>query len=260
MNDTQSTAFDTEISRLRGQMRQMRLMTGLLGLALVAVVASGAIRPFATTDVLRAERLEIVEPDGTLAFVLANSAHPQAATMDGVQLLEGQEEERRMPSFTFFDGKGDEVGGMAFRNEVSENGYSAMRHLSLDGFKQDQTVVLHHYQDPRGTRAGLSISDRPEGSLAEGLRSLGIDLPASRADLEAAVMTLPEEERQARLTEIFGGAPRAFVGRALDRSSTLVLSDGQGRPRIVLGVPYEGEPFIRILDEDGNPLVNWPER
>jgi hypothetical protein len=26
----------------------------------------------------------------------------------------------------------------------------------------------------------------------------------------------------------------------------------------MLGVPYEGEPYIRILDEDGNPIMSWP--
>lgn len=247
-----------DYARLERQLTHLRLTVGCLGLGLVILVVVGAARAPTTVEVLRAERLEIVEPDGTLAFVLANSARPQVATIDGVPILEGQEEERRNPSFIFFDGKGDEVGGMLFRNRVSDDGFSAVRHLSLDGFKQDQTVVLHHYQDPRGTRAGLSVSDRPERSLADGFRELGLEMPVSRADLQAAIMALPEEEAQQRLAETFGGAPRAFVGRALDQSAALVLSDGTGRPRIMLGVPYEGEPYIRILDQDGNPVMTWP--
>jgi len=135
----------------------------------------------------------------------------------------------------------------------------AIRHLSLDGFKQDQTVVLHHYLDPGGTRAGLSVIDRPQHSLPEGFRKLGIEMPASRADLEAAMMAMPEEERQRRLAEAFGGAPRVFIGRAHDESAALVLSDGEGRPRIMLGVPHEGEPYIRILHEDGTTVMSWPK-
>ncbi len=256
---TAPTASSPELRHLERKLGQLRTAVVLLGIALVGVATLGVglVRP--ATDVLRAERLEIVEPDGTLAFVLANSARPEAATIDGVKLMEGQEEERRSPSFTFFDGKGDEVGGMMFRNQVSDDGISAARHLSMDGFKQDQTVVLHHYQDRRGSYAGLSISDRPDHSILEGFRSLGLEPPVSRDDLNAALMALPPEEQGQRVVEAFGGAPRAFVGRTWGGDAALVLSDGQGRPRIELRVPEEGDPVLRILDVDGNPVLRWPE-
>ncbi|HMO12536.1 MAG TPA: hypothetical protein PKD64_03015 [Pirellulaceae bacterium] len=248
----------SDVERLERQIVRLRVTLTCIIIIAAAVIGVGAIRPVTITDVIRTERLEIVEPDGSLAFVLANSARPQVATLDGVPILSGQEEERRNPSFVFFDGHGDEVGGMLFRNDVSADGFSATRHFSLDGFQQDQTVVLHHYQDARGTRAGLSVTERPEQSLVKGFESLGLQLPVDRSQLQEAIMALPEAERQTRLTEIFGGAPRAFVGRALDGSAALVLSDGQGRPRIMLGVPLEGDPFLRILDEDGTPIVNLP--
>lgn len=38
-----------------------------------------------------------------------------------------------------------------------------------------------------------------------------------------------------------------------------MLREGQGRPRIVLGAPEEGDPFIRVLDEDGEPVLELPE-
>ena len=119
-------------------------------------------------EVLAVERLEVVEPDGTLALVLANSQRPVAAMLDGQQIMAGQEEERRgTPSIIFFDGKGDEVGGMLFGTSENPNGFSAARHLSSDAYGQDQTVVLAHYQDPRGSTAGLTVSDRPEQSILD---------------------------------------------------------------------------------------------
>lgn len=95
-----------------------------------------------------AVRLEIVEPDGQPAFVLANSARPARGTFDAQPLMEGREEERAMPNFIFFDGHGDEVGGMLFGNRESDAGCSATRHLSPDGYRQDRTVSLFHRQDP----------------------------------------------------------------------------------------------------------------
>jgi hypothetical protein len=241
------------------QIAQLRLAVGVLALALVALVATAAVRAPASTEVLRAERLEIVEPDGSLAFVLTSSAHPEPATIDGEEIMAGQVEERRTPSFIFFDGKGDEVGGMLFSNTTTDDGFRATRHLSLDGYKQDQTVVLHHYQDARGSASGLSVTDRPEDlSILDALRALGLEPGATREELQAAMMAIPEAERGPRLAGLFGGAPRVFVGSARNGDATLLLSDEQGRPRIHLGVPADGAPFIRILDEAGGTVMEWP--
>lgn len=241
---------------LHRQVARLRMATGLLALVLITVVVVGAARPLTTSGVIRAERIEIVEPDGTLALVLANSARPAVATLDGVPILAGQEEERRNPSFIFFDGKGDEVGGMLFRNEATPEGGVAVRHLSLDGYKQDQTVVLHHYQDPRGTHAGLSVSDRPQdASLADAFRGLGLDMPVDRADLEEAMMAIPAAERGPHLASLFGGANRVFVGTTRSGQAVLHLSDAQGRRRVALGVADDGPAFLRLYNADGS--VAW---
>lgn len=210
-------------------------------------------------DVLSVERLEIVEPDGSLALVLANSRRPVAATLDGEVVMEGQEEERRgVPSIIFFDGKGDEVGGMLFGVEKTADGYSAVRHLSLDGYKQDQTIVLAHYQDPSGSRSGLSISNRPEHSILDAQEQLGLEPGASREQMVEAIQRLPEDERAARLRELFG-VNRAFFGSNSDGTATLVLKDGDGRDRVVIEAPREGDPSIVLLDDEGEPILRLPE-
>lgn len=114
--------------------------------------------------------------------------------MDGDTITEGQE--RPYPSFIFYDGHGDEVGGMLFANSDSGDARSATRHLSLDGYKQDQTVVLHHYQDTTGSYAGLSVVDRPENvSLRDTREFLGLELGATREQVDSAVATLPPQRR-----------------------------------------------------------------
>ena len=229
---------------------------GVLWLSTAAWLVTGStLRP----PVLTAERLEIVEPDGALAFVIANSQRPVAATLDGQTLMGDQEEARRgIPSIIFFDGKGDEVGGMLFGVRETSKGYNATRHLSLDGHGQDQTVVLAHYQDPAGSTSGLTVSDRPAHSMLEMLGQLGLEPGASSADLSAAITAIPEDVQPARRRELFG-TTRAFVGRARGGEAALVLRDGEGRQRIVIEAPDEGEPSIRILDAGGNIVLRLPD-
>lgn len=174
--------------------------------------------------------------------------------------MEGQEEERRgLPSIIFFDGKGDEVGGMLFGVRETPDGYSAVRHLSFDGYKQDQTLVLSHSQDPGGSTSGLIVSDRPlDHSILDAQRQLGLRPGATRDELMAAIQALPEEGGDARLRELFG-VSRLFLGSDRNGEASLVLRDGQGRPRIINASPREEEPSIRILNEEGATVLRLPE-
>jgi len=241
---------------LLDQIAGLRRLVLFLAIGLVASTAWLATRSARLPTVLTAERLDIIEPDGNLAFVMANSQRPVGATIDGQVLQEGQQEERwGLPSLIFFDGKGDEVGGMLMGSRESGDGYSAARHLSLDGYNQDQTVVLAHYQDEDGASAGLTISDRPlNTSILDTFGQLGIEAGATREDVNAVIAAIPEEERNDHLRESFG-VERIFLGSGRDRSAALTLRDREGRPRIVLSVDSEGTPVIRILDESG--AVVW---
>lgn len=241
------------------EIRQLRVAVLVLALGLVVIVACMLLGVPPAPAVLAVERLEIVEPDGSLAFVLANSERPVGGTMDGQVILEGQEEERRgVPSIVFFDGKGDEVGGLLTGVRTTADGYSAIRHLSLDGYKQDQTVVLAHYQDPGGSSAGLRVSDRSQNlSLLGAMEQLGLESGASREQLQAALAALPDTVRAARLRELFG-VQRLFLGSTRERNASLVLHDGEGRPRIVIEVTEAGDAAIRVLDEDGATVLRLP--
>ena len=222
-------------------------------IALAVLNGFSLLRPPRIPEEISVERLNIVEPDGNLAFALANSQRPTAATIDGQVIMRGQEEERRLPSMTFFDGKGDEVGGMMMGVRETADGYSAVRHLSLDAYKHDQTIQLVHAQDPGGSQSALIISDRPgDISLPEVFDRLGLQLGATREQLSAAIGNLPEDER-AGLRQLFGGT-RLFLGVSREGDAELVLLDGEGRPRIRLVAPEEGEPSIQVLNERGEVL------
>ncbi len=165
--------------------RSLRRMVIALSIVVIALAAWVAVESRAAApSVLSVERLEILEADGSPALVLANSQRVPPATMDGEVIMGDQEEERRgTPGIIFFDGRGDEVGGLIFGNHESEDGFQAVRHFSLDGYKQDQTIVMHHYQDPGGAAAGISISDRPlDLSMFDAMAELGLEPGATREE------------------------------------------------------------------------------
>ena len=227
--------------------------------ALSILVGFSLVRTPGFPEEISVERLNIIEPDGKLAFVLANSQRPMAATIDGQVIMQGQEDERRVPTMIFYDGKGDEVGGLMMGVRETPQGYRATRHLSLDAYKHDQTIQLIHDQDPGGSMSGLIVSDRPhDTSLPAVFEDLGLRLGATREQLQAAIGGLPEDGRQARLRNLFGGT-RLFLGSTRERDAELALYDGAGRPRIRLVAPEEGEPSIQVLDEQGEVVLRIPE-
>jgi hypothetical protein len=240
------TDLDARIARLRTTV----IVLALAVAGLLAWQVTGR-----SPRVLVAERLDIVEPDGTLSLVLSNSRRVPVATIDGEVLLGDQAAERMDPAIIFFDGKGTEVGGMLFGTRETEDGYTAIRHLSLDAYRQDQTVVLSHRQTPQGAVAGLTVWDRPwDKPLPDALRALGLEMGATRAEMQQAIQALPEEDRDARLRALFG-VQRVFLGSNAADDATLVLHDGQGRPRVRIVVPLEAEPYLAILDADGNAVA-----
>lgn len=244
---------------LRARIRRLEIVVAALALALLALAGWTTLRASDRHEVLTAERLEIVEPDGQPAFVLANSERPARGTFDGEVLMEDRAGQRSMPNFIFFDGHGDEVGGMLFQNEEREDGFYAGRHLSLDGYRQDQTVQLFHQQTPEGASSGLRINDRPaDRSLRETFEGLGLEVPFTPEQLDSVLAAEPPEEGRAeRMRELFG-VNRILLGSTGTDEATLVLRDGEQRPRIVLAAPDDGEPYLRVLDEAGEPVAELP--
>lgn len=257
INPDQADHVEHLVRRVRGLTAGVGILA-LSWLGMVAWVLTSAGSP-EHHDVLSVERLEIVEPDGERAIVLANSQRAVPATFDGQVLLEGQEEERRHPTIIFFDGHGDEVGGMTFSNETTEDGFRAIRHFAMDGYKQDETMALRHHQDAEGTSTGFHVFYRPQDrTLEEILAGHGLELPVTRQEVEALIEDLREGGRDEELRQVLG-ARRVFLGSDRDNLASLVLRDGLERPRILLGAPAEGDPFIRVLDAEGQILAEFPE-
>jgi len=166
-----------------------------------------------TPGVLRAEHVEIAEPDGTRRLTLSAEAR-----LPDVPGMEGQ---RTPPAagLLFFTRDGAECGGLVFGGSQQGVGPRVFGHLSFDRADGDQTLYLNHWDDANGRVDGIAIVDR-ERTLDNGADS-------------------PPE------------ALRAWLGRGQNGSSTLQLCDDQGRPRLILRVDQDGSATAARLDASG---------
>ena len=220
-----------------------------LALLVVSVAAFRQATPSVTEfDEITVQRINIVEADGRTRLVLSNSERQAQVTMEGQQIGPDRD---RPAGMIFFNEIGDEVGGLVFSGEQTNNGRRAFGLLTFDQWKQDQTFALR-YSDTNGRHsAGLLIIDRPDRSNA------------AAANLMALLDDAASESERARLTEQLNEeidvlrsetARRMFAGRNSNEAATLELADAEGRNRLVLAVSSDGQASIRFLDENGDPV------
>ena len=188
---------------------------------------------------LTVQRLNVVDANGTLRFVLSNKDRMHPGVLDGVTI----NRPRPVAGMLFFNDEGDEVGGLTYTGS-DDNGRRATAGIMFDQLKQDQTIGIT-YSESNGQRmAGLQVWDRSEQPLSDLIRGLN------------EANALPEgAARDAAIKAVRAKAPagprRLFVGKNADKSATVSLADGQGRPRLVMRVTEGGASSLEFLDAQG---------
>ena len=191
------------------------------------------------------ERINIVEQDGQIKMVLSNKNR----FPDPGNVLTGQHQKRvgmRTPGMVFYNDAGDECGGLIFGSKDENGKYAAGSFLGFDKYHGDQVMGIQ-FEEGEGKRVvGFRVWDQPELS--------GNQRQARAA--EARKMD-PGPARDAAMQEV-SAAQRVFVGRGLDKAAGITLSDGNGRPRIRLVSPQNGEPKLEFLDAQGKVVQTLP--
>jgi len=191
------------------------------------------------------ERINVVEKDGKLRMVISNRERQHPGVVDGKVMSRPN---GRPPGMIFFNHQGNEAGGLIF-DENGGNGHFLQ--LTFDKSRQDQTLGLRHLESDNGQYfAGLQIWDRPHTSLADFITKYETvqKMPAG-ADKDVAMKELGRE----------GFSPeRVTIGKLRDKSATIVLADGRGRPRIRMSVAEDGNPTLAFLDETGKVTLTLP--
>jgi hypothetical protein len=124
-------------------------------------------------NAISAQRIDIVEPNGTLRMVISNRAK-----LPGV-IVKGKEQpkfDRPQAGMIFYNDEGSENGGLIFGGRKNEMGQvvDSGGSLSFDKYGENQIIQLAGVDDSTDRFAGLAVSDnnrriwvgRTDGGLA----------------------------------------------------------------------------------------------
>lgn len=235
---------------IRAELRWLRAYALISSLVLV-VLGTAAFRQSTTVgkfDEITVGRMNVVDADGTLRLVISNKDRMHPGMMDGKTI----DRPRPVAGLLFFNEEGDEVGGLTFTGREVNGAGRANAGIMFDQFKQDQTIGISYSENGGRRTAGLQIWDRADTRLSELIDKLN-----------AANKIADRVEREKAVAAIRAAAPpaprRLFAGKLPDRSATVALSDGAGKPRLTLTVDADGNPRIEFLDEQGKVVSRLPK-
>lgn len=140
---------DEELAHLRAQVEELRRTVSEL-------LESQRRTRFGAIDV---ERINVVEPDGTLRLTISNKMRAPDPVVGGKPFKRSG---GNQAGLIFFNEAGDECGGLIFGGTQEEGRPAASALLAFDQFQQDQIVGIL-YSDEHGQRmAGLKVWERPD--------------------------------------------------------------------------------------------------
>jgi len=230
--------------------RFLAIYSGFLTAIFAVTILGGFAGPVkkASFDEISVQRINIVEPDGTLRMVLSDRSKAPGLIIKG---KEYPHEERKTAGILFFNDEGTENGGLIFGGMKDKNGkVESWGHLSFDQYEQDQVFTIDAGEEDGHRKSGLALWDRGDYPLAEILEA------------SLRIQKLPQAQQEDEWKKFEASHPgdtqRAYLGRVGDRSVGLRLMDQEGRDRLRLRVNPDGSPEIQFLDESGRVTVQFP--
>ncbi|MBO9729231.1 MAG: hypothetical protein J7623_11395 [Chitinophaga sp.] len=190
------------------------------------------------------ERINVVEKDGTLKMVISNKERQHPGMSEGKEL--GKRE--RSQGIIFFNGAGDECGGLVYEADKSSAGMV----YSVDQYRNDQIMQLQYSQDIGGDNKrrsyGLKLWDRPDNFTLADQTKFFDSLAALKND------AIYEKEGQRLADAGMLGTERLFVGKTSKGDVGLFIRDGKGKVRIKLYIDKDNKTVVETLDENGQPV------
>jgi hypothetical protein len=235
---------------VRRQLRFLRLYAIVNSIVLV-VLATAAFRQSGPQkfDQITAQRIDIVDANGTLRMVISNKDRMHPGVMDGKTI----DRPRPVSGMLFFNDEGDEVGGLTYTGREANGTRQANAGLMFDQLKQDQTIGFSYSENNGRRSAGFQVWDRADTRLSELIDQLNT---ANKIEDATA--------REAAIAKIRASAPpgprRVFVGKNQDKAAVVSLADANGKPRLTLTVDAAGNPRIEFLDDQGKVVARVPDK
>lgn len=207
--------------------------------------------------VLTAERINIVNEDGTTTLAISNKQRIAAPRVNGKEYPVEMIERQHFAGMIFFNEAGDEMGGLVFASGKFPNGKTyGIGHLSFDRFNDNQVINLEHKENIHGTvKSGLTFYDRTgDGSFGDNLDLLQEyyygDISAERkTEIIAEINELKKNKRL--------GAERLFIGSS-NEVPQLIMKDDLGKDRVKLFIDSTNIAKLHFFNEKGVLVGEYP--
>jgi hypothetical protein len=220
------SAVDSKLSRLT-QALLLLLVIGVWALVLLLwfprarfAANSSGTKKF---DVVNVERINVVDADGKPRLVISNAARFPDPVVRGKSVKRSIGDTAGM---LFYEADGNETGGLAIAKAPGDRRMVALifdyTHQPTDGVG----IFKFESADGKTYSGGLSVYDRRPYKAGEIESSQGVE----RAKLETK-----------------------------DGDAELVISDTEGKARIVLGVDRANTARLEIRDAEGNVQHRYPQ-
>src|SRR5271157_634485 len=230
--------------------RFLTIYSGVLTAIFTVTILGGFAGPTKKTvfDEISVQRINIVEPDGTLRMVLSDKSRAPGLIIKG---KEYPHEDRKTAGVLFFNDEGTENGGLIFGGMKDKDGkVESWGHLSFDQYDQDQVFTIDAGEENGSRRSGVAIWDRGDYPITDAIEA------------SSRIEKLPAAQQEAEWNKFMASHPgdkqRAYLGRVGDRSVGLRLMDQEGRDRLCLRVKPDGSPVIQFLDASGKVTTQFP--
>ena len=195
-------------------------------------------------DRIRAHRIDLVEPDGTVRLILSNRADYPGSFYHGKEIA--RPDRNDSAGLLFINDEGTEDGGLIYGGKVVNGKPMSFGHLSFDQYDQDQTFSFDSGLEDGQKFSSIRLNDVPDFALTpavmeETQRVKAMPHGPARSAAWAALMKKYQNF----------GTERASLARRSDGSVGLTLRDDQGHPRLRLTVDHSGTPSFDMLDAQG---------
>jgi hypothetical protein len=189
------------------------------------------------------ERINIVEPDGRIALVLANKERLPGPVMDGKTY---ERVGLKSPGILFYNHEGNESGGLRTASSETNGKYVAGAGLAFDKYNRDEVIGMRYNEENGNRTVAFRILDQPDAAPAE-----------QKSNFERS-KTMPAGPERDALRRQAVANQRVLIGTSSDKAAAVTLFDGNGRPRIRLSVTVNGEAKLEFLDAAGKPQQVLP--
>ena len=200
------------------------------------------------------ERVNIVEKDGTLKLALFNSAR----LTRGTDQREGQ---GRIAGMLFYNEEGYECGGLVYMGTKTAAGQDAGSGLTLDPYRQDQSLSLEHNESVNAEGAqyddGLNIISRPDWTVVKdeyAFYKMMDGFQGTPEQKDALLYKYADEGKVAKKRMFIGHRRGVKQGQAYDETG-LFIRNKYGRDAIRVFVDKDNIPHLEFFDRLGKTII-----